>query len=673
MNMNKPLSKDIRTKIGLSYIFNHEEEGLIYKDGLYFSPHKLIGGPNTPGVLIIKQHVVRNLLVPSEPGGGVVSFVRKERQNYVKNIEAREESGTPDIIGSVRIGLSLMLREKIDHMFILNKEEQLNAHIQGRLCQIPNLYILGVTNTPRIPIYSFVIKFAGKLLHYNFVSSLLNDLFGIQSRGGCSCASTYGQQSLGLAEEYTQQLETLVCNGLEIFRPGYTRINFPYFYETYIIDYIINAVEFVAKYGYLFLPQYAFKIESSRFYHRKEDEEKRRWLNQIDFKDSDIVVPSLIGKGVEMSKEVLQKHMDDAFEILNNIHDVTKKAIGKSKLNHKILFTENEEHRWFLIPDDIEFIDYKDDKLIESLRNQELTIKFKLVNEKITEPIEEKNKPEIIKEMIIENNDELNIENTTKKELVDSNLFPEIPKKILRPVSEASIEFDMLKDGDRILVGMSGGKDSMSLLHILLSIQKKLPFKIEIAGITVDPQSNDYDPRPLIDYMKKLGVKYFYESDSILERAKKNLQKDSICAYCARMKRGIIYNCARREGYNVIALGQHLDDLAESFLMSSFHNGLLRTMKANYVIDQGDLRVIRPLIYCREKLFKEFTLKNNLPVIQENCPACFSAPKERHRVKVLLAQQENIFPNLFSSIQKAMKPLMKGVFEGDSKKDDIDI
>ncbi len=86
--------------------------------------------------------------------------------------------------------------------------------------------------------------------------------------------------------------------------------------------------------------------------------------------------------------------------------------------------------------------------------------------------------------------------------------------------------------------------------------------------------------------MKKLGVKYFYEQDPILERAKKTLQKDSFCSFCARMKRGIIYNCARREGYNVIALGQHLDDLAESFIMSSFHNGLLRTMKANYTIDQ---------------------------------------------------------------------------------------
>ena len=126
------------------------------------------------------------------------------------------------------------------------------------------------------------------------------------------------------------------------------------------------------------------------------------------------------------------------------------------------------------------------------------------------------------------------------------------------------------------------------------------------------------------------------------------------------MKRGIIYNCARREKYNVIALGQHLDDIAESFLMSVFHNGLLRTMKANYVNDAGDIRIIRPLIYCREKLFKDFALKGNLPVIQENCPACFQNPKERQRMKVLLAQQENLFPSLFSSLQKAMFPLMKG-------------
>ena len=94
--------------------------------------------------------------------------------------------------------------------------------------------------------------------------------------------------------------------------------------------------------------------------------------------------------------------------------------------------------------------------------------------------------------------------------------------------------------------------------------------------------------------------------------------------------------------------------------MSVFHNGLLRTMKANYVNDAGDIKIIRPLIYWREKLFKDFALKGNLPVIQENCPVFFQNPKERQRMKVLLAQQENLFPSLFSSLQKAMFTLMKG-------------
>ena len=227
-------------------------------------------------------------------------------------------------------------------------------------------------------------------------------------------------------------------------------------------------------------------------------------------------------------------------------------------------------------------------------------------------------------------------------------------------VGEASKDFDMLHPDDRILVCVSGGKDSLTLLHVMLNIKRKIPFKIDVGAMTVDPMSEDFDPSPLINYMKSLGVPYFFESDKILDNAKKSLQNDSICSFCARMKRGIIYNCARREKYNVIALGQHLDDIAESFLMSVFHNGILRTMKANYLNDKGDIRIIRPLIYCREKLFKDFALKANLPVIQENCPACFQNPKERQRMKVLLAQQENLFPSLFSSLQKAMIPLMKG-------------
>ena len=161
--------------------------------------------------------------------------------------------------------------------------------------------------------------------------------------------------------------------------------------------------------------------------------------------------------------------------------------------------------------------------------------------------------------------------------------------------------------------------------------------------------------------MAKLEVPYFYEQFPIVELAATKLTKKvSLCAFCSRMKRGILYSCARRENYNVLALGQHLDDLGESFIMSIFNNGLLRTMKAHYTIEDGDLRVIRPLSFVRERQTKEFADDGELPVIFENCPACFAAPTERHRTKLLLASQEQIIPDIFSSLQNAMKPLMGG-------------
>jgi len=221
---------------------------------------------------------------------------------------------------------------------------------------------------------------------------------------------------------------------------------------------------------------------------------------------------------------------------------------------------------------------------------------------------------------------------------------------------------------------------------------KSNPVKFELAAATVDPLAEGFDPSPLIPYVEQLGIPYFYERQNIIEQAKfrnvsyssehpndnrhtcaeqlpcrengpltkaEERELTSICAFCSRMKRGVLYGCARRNGFNVLALGQHLDDLAESFMMSVFHNGFLRTMKANYTVTEGDLRVIRPLISCRELECDTFADTAKLPVINMNCPACFDAPKERYRTKCLLASQEQLFPNLFSSLQKCMRPLME--------------
>ena len=163
------------------------------------------------------------------------------------------------------------------------------------------------------------------------------------------------------------------------------------------------------------------------------------------------------------------------------------------------------------------------------------------------------------------------------------------------------------------------------------------PIKFHLGACTIDPMVNEYNPSPLVPYLQSLNIAFHLERDNLIDRAATCMQKNSICSFCSRMKRGMIYTCARREKYNKIAMGQHLDDLAESFIMSAFHSGRLRTMKANYLIDKGDLKVIRPLIYCRESLFKQLAITLNLPIIIENCPACFAQPKERHRIKLLLA------------------------------------
>jgi tRNA 2-thiocytidine biosynthesis protein TtcA len=158
--------------------------------------------------------------------------------------------------------------------------------------------------------------------------------------------------------------------------------------------------------------------------------------------------------------------------------------------------------------------------------------------------------------------------------------------------------------------------------------------------------------------MTTLGVPYFYEPQAIAERAQTQLGNDSFCSFCARMRRGALYRLARDNGYNVLALAQHLDDVAESFLMSVFHAGTLHTMRAHYRIDAGDLRVIRPFVYVRERQLKDFAQAAGLPVIADNCPACFRKPTERQAMKDLLAREEGRHNRLFPNLLQAVRPLL---------------
>jgi tRNA 2-thiocytidine biosynthesis protein TtcA len=237
-----------------------------------------------------------------------------------------------------------------------------------------------------------------------------------------------------------------------------------------------------------------------------------------------------------------------------------------------------------------------------------------------------------------------------------------VDKRLMRCAGRAIARFAMIRNNDRILLGVSGGKDSLSLLHILHQLQRHAPVRFELAAVTVDPMIDGFDPSPLIPYLETLGIPCLFQREPILERAREHISGDSFCSWCARMKRGVMYAAARREGYNVLALAQHLDDLAESFLMSAFHGGRLKTMKAHYTISDGDLRVIRPLVYAREWQTIAYARKAGLPVIGDNCPSCYGMPTQRAHMKALLASEEKQNPLLFKSILSAITPLM-GVSE----------
>jgi tRNA 2-thiocytidine biosynthesis protein TtcA len=232
------------------------------------------------------------------------------------------------------------------------------------------------------------------------------------------------------------------------------------------------------------------------------------------------------------------------------------------------------------------------------------------------------------------------------------------PRPVLRAAGRAIADYAMIRPGDRLLLGVSGGKDSLSLLHTLLYLRDKAPVSFTLGVATVDPQIEGFDPRPLQQYIPSLGLPYHFESQAIVERALKTMRGDSFCAYCARMRRGILYATARQHGYNVVVLAQHLDDLAESFMLSAFHGGSLRTMKAHYLNDAGDLRLIRPFVYVRERQLVDFARTAGLPVIADNCPACFRMPSQRQEMKTLLASQEANHPALFANLLHAMRPLM---------------
>lgn len=802
------------------------DASLAYKDGVFLSPHKFVGGVCTPGVLAFKRSLLERGValgagaVPCLPGGGTVFYVSEWGHRYLENLEEREEGGTPDIVGAIRCGLAFRVKEAVGPACILAQAARHWATALETLRAVPNLHLLGNLKAARLPIVSFNVRHGGLLLHHNFVAALLNDLFGIQVRAGCACAGPYAQRCMGINRRLSGLLEAALLQGDELLRPGFVRLNLPYFAREDQVRFVLDAVMFVANHGWKLLPLYAFLPATGEWRHRSAKRvalRQRRWLSHVTFHDGAIQLPAVpggpsgprdvAGSGGEggvarggFSQEEMGEYLAVAMREAEGV--VAAVSAGKAVKGGSLMVTEQaleaegsglsspeaQSLRWFVLPHQalremsnplsaapvpeqapegvMERLsnaadagaggdgDGADHSAFERFARGELLALLKrqphasfsdilvIAGEKwrglsasererfAHEPVVEHysngappqqhappssartpaaaqapaaaaqdslaavaDKAEVPPQGVIDEaprgrapsaeavcamkkpagargNGEAGLATGGGAETgvgagnvrpagIDKKRVQKAEKKLMHLVGKAILDFGMIKHGDRVMVGLSGGKDSLSMLHLLLALQKKAPISFDVGACTVDPQTPEYDPSVLIDYLKGLGVPYFYESQAIIAQASCSMTpgKVSICAFCARMKRGILYSVCVREGYTALALGQHLDDQAESLLMSAFHNGQLRTMKAHYVAEHG-VRVIRPLNYCREQQTREYAAAAALPVISETCPACYEAPKERARIKMVLAAQEQLHPDLHSKLLNAMLPLM---------------
>jgi hypothetical protein len=240
---------------------------LAYKDAVFLSPHKFIGGPGTPGVLVAKRSLLGHR-VPAVPGGGTVVFVSPNGHCYHPDPEVREEGGTPGIVESIRAGFAFALKEAVGSEEILRREHDLARRALRFWGANPQLEILGSGRAERLAIVSFGVRHAGRMLHANFVVAVLSDLFGIQARSGCFCAGPYLHRLYAIPEVWSKRMQAEVVKGQAGAKLAFTRITFNYFITETVFQYLLDAVDLIAREGWKLLPLYRFDPASGLWQHR---------------------------------------------------------------------------------------------------------------------------------------------------------------------------------------------------------------------------------------------------------------------------------------------------------------------------------------------------------------------------------------------------------------------
>jgi selenocysteine lyase/cysteine desulfurase len=315
------------------------------KDAVFISPHKFIGGPGTPGVLVARRALFQNR-VPTMPGGGTVLYVNPLEHVYLDDIEHREEGGTPAIVESIRAGLVFALKAAVGVDAIRAREEAFIHRALLRWEGNPAIEILGSHTAERLSIVSFVVRHDRRYLHHNFVVALLNDLFGIQSRGGCSCAGPYGHRLLGIDLERSHAFEREIARGCEGIKPGWVRVNFNYFLSEPVFEFILEAVDLVASEGWRLLPQYRFDPASGLWRHRAGVPEPPASLRDISYADGRMAYPHHRHHEPEAR---LANHLAEARELLAR----PPAPLPAESWPGAPVGPDFESLRWFLLPEEV--------------------------------------------------------------------------------------------------------------------------------------------------------------------------------------------------------------------------------------------------------------------------------------------------------------------------------
>ncbi len=298
-------------------------------DAVFISPHKFLGGPGSSGILVFNERVYRRNLPPSVSGGGTVAYVSRSGHDFFDDVEEREKAGTPGVLQTVKAALAFLVKEAVSVEVIERREQELLRRAFDRWRANPRIDIMGDPDpAKRIGIVSFNVRDeGGRYLHPKFVTVLLNDLFGIQSRAGCSCAGPYGHELLGIDEATSEKYREAIRRGYEGIKPGWCRVGFHYTMDDADADYLIEAVDLVGRSGRNFLPLYRFDLGSGAWTHEKDPMAYEDLSLEDAFQDGEEAVCRPLP--VSVRKRLYRDYLEEAKALAAEIGEAARGAGGK--------------------------------------------------------------------------------------------------------------------------------------------------------------------------------------------------------------------------------------------------------------------------------------------------------------------------------------------------------